>query len=368
MANIDSLIPKLDQKLKSLHQEKTLIAKTGKTSLLEQPLLPEYLRLTTTDGISPGIQLIVMDTLSNHFSLYEDGRERQQLLAAIADELNDSADSDILASIQIIQNVYPSIYMLGQEQLSLTRERAINTITGFFPPAQPTAIPTNASPVVSQTTTIPTTRFDSSSPVTTIPVSQNKSGLMMGVGIISAVIVGAAISNGFNKVSTTNVSVTPPPSPVAPSMSGNAPSAPPTSNISREAAVDVVKQWLQYKRVLFAPPYDKSQGSTILTDKAYRNNIDRSSEPCNSSDQEGCLSSVDWLRKYDGQYSFGVQRVDSIDNFEASGDSATIFVTVTEYRTLHQRGSSKPSGGTKKARYDLKYENGRVKISDYKVF
>jgi ARC6-like, IMS domain len=366
MANIDSLIPKLDQKLKSLYQEKTLIAKTGKTGLLEQPLLPEYLRLTTTDGISPGIQLIVVDTLSKNFNLYEDDRERQQLLAAIADELSDATDSDILASIQIIQNVYPSIYALGQEQLSLTRERAINTITGFFPSLKPTAATTNALPVVPQPTAIPTTQLNSLPSGTIVATSQSKSGLMMGVGIISAVIVGAAISNSFNKTPT-NVS-SQLSSSAAPSISSNPQPASPTSNISREAAVEVVKQWLQYKKVLFAPPYDKSQSSNILTDKAYRNNVDRSSESCNSSDREGCLSSVDWLQKYDGQYSFGVQRVDSIDNFEAGGDSATIFVTVTEYRTLHQRGSSKPSGGTRKARYDLKYENGRVKISDYKVF
>ena len=119
---------------------------------------------------------------------------------------------------------------------------------------------------------------------------------------------------------------------------------------------------------MFAPPFDKSQGSNILTGRAYINNIDRSSEPCNSSDGEGCLSSVDWLQRYNAQYSFGVQRVDSIDRFEVSGDNASIFVTVTEYRTLHQNGKSKSSGGTKQARYDIKYENGRVKISDYKVF
>jgi ARC6-like, IMS domain len=201
----------------------------------------------------------------------------------------------------------------------------------------------------------------------------------MGLGIACAVLFGAVISNSLNKspnssTPTANNAQVTAPSTQANSQTNTSPAqAPiplptPASSISRDAAVEVVKQWIQYKRVLFAPPFDKSQGSNILTGKAYINNIDRSSEPCNSSDREGCLSSVDWLQRYNGQYSFGVQRVDSIDRFEASGDNASIFVTVTEYRTLHQNGKSKSSGGTKQARYDLKYENGRVKISDYKVF
>jgi serine/threonine protein kinase, bacterial len=140
------------------------------------------------------------------------------------------------------------------------------------------------------------------------------------------------------------------------------------SAISREAAAQVLNQWLMYKRVLLAPPYDKQQGANILYGKAYRDNIDKSSESCSGRDPDDCLSSVDWLMKYNAQYSFGVQRVDSIDRFEANGDTGTIFATITEFRTLHKTGGRvTPSGGTKQARYDLKYDNGKVKISDYKV-
>jgi serine/threonine protein kinase len=141
-----------------------------------------------------------------------------------------------------------------------------------------------------------------------------------------------------------------------------------SSVITRDAATGVLRQWLSYKKVLLAPPYDKAQGASILYGKAYRDNVDKSSEPCSSRDSDDCLSSVDWLRKYNAQYSFGVQRIDSIDRFEANGDTGTIFVTITEFRTLHKTGGRvTSSGGTKQARYDLKYDGGRVKISDYKV-
>jgi ARC6-like, IMS domain len=379
MANVDLLITKLDQKLRALHQEQSLVTKTGKTGLLQQPLLPEYIRLTTMDGILPGIQLIVVDALSKNFNLYEDNREPQQILAAKADELDDSKDSDILASIQIIQDIYPSIYSLAQEQLILTRDRAISKITGVVPAPvdRKEATPSQPNPPLI-TQSVPQAQ-----PVTTQPQSKSGSGLVMGLGIACAVLFGAVVSSTLNKspnsspLVANNNTQAPVSAPITQASSQtNTPSSAqvpiplptPASSISRDAAVEVVKQWIQYKRVLFAPPFDKSQGSNILTGRAYINNIDRSSEPCNSSDSEGCLSSVDWLQRYNGQYSFGVQRVDSIDRFESSGDNASIFVTVTEYRTLHQSGKSKSSGGTKQARYDLKYENGRVKISDYKVF
>jgi serine/threonine protein kinase len=160
------------------------------------------------------------------------------------------------------------------------------------------------------------------------------------------------------------------PIPSPPIPSSPIPSPPPRNNnstISREAAINTIQQWLQYKRVLFAPPYNKQASADLLTGKAYRNNIDRSAEPCNSVDSGDCLSSVDWLQRYNAQYSFGVQRIDSVDKFEASGDTGTIFVTVTEYRTLHKStGKSTPSGGTSQVRYDLQFENGKVKITDYK--
>jgi serine/threonine-protein kinase len=157
--------------------------------------------------------------------------------------------------------------------------------------------------------------------------------------------------------------------PSNPSLPTNPSIATNSGTISREAGLDVLKRWLEYKRVLLAPPYNTQPASDILAGKAYIDNIDKSSLPCNSGDPDDCMSSVQWLRKYGGEYSFGLQKIDSLDRFEASGDRASMFVTITEYRTLRQAGKRNvSSGGTKKARYDLKYENGRVKITDYQVF
>jgi hypothetical protein len=180
MANVDLLISKLDQRLKSLHQEQSTVAKASETAILEPPLLSEYLRLATTDGTIPGVDLIALDALSNHFNLYEDERERQQILAARADELNDSNDSDILASIQTIHNIYPSIYLLAQDQLILTRGRATKG-------TEVSLVDRNESPVLTA----------SPEPITP-KQPQAKSGLVIGFCVISA-ILGGVIVNSFNK-------------------------------------------------------------------------------------------------------------------------------------------------------------------------
>ncbi len=207
------------------------------------------------------------------------------------------------------------------------------------------------------------------------PMILAMAGVVVGGGLIAG---GLLLGNNLRK---DEVVITPPtpiptaslgsnPSPIPTLIPSPTPTPTPVNNpstISREAAVNTIQQWLQYKRTLFAPPYDKQPSADLLTGKAYRNNINRSGEPCNSSDPDDCLSSVDWLQRYNAQYSFGVQRIDSIDKFEASGDSGSIFVTVTEYRTLHKTGGRKTSsGGTSQVRYDLQFDNGKVKISEYK--
>ncbi len=171
-----------------------------------------------------------------------------------------------------------------------------------------------------------------------------------------------AATTAQTPVTTTQQTPTPTPT-ITPAVT---PTPTITSSISQGDAENTIKRWMQYKRVLFAPPYDKGLGTELLTERAYINNISRDSEPCNGNPDD-CLSSVDWLQRYNAQYSFGVQSLDRVDKFEASGDRGSIFVTITERRTLHKTGGrSTPSGGTSQVRYDLKFENGKVKISDYK--
>jgi serine/threonine-protein kinase len=65
---------------------------------------------------------------------------------------------------------------------------------------------------------------------------------------------------------------------------------------------------------------------TLLTGKAYNDKIKSS---------DGQESSSEWLANNSAYYIHGVQRIDSVNNFTASGDQATVDVVVTEERTLY---------------------------------
>ena len=132
MTNIELLIFKLDRKLKLLHEEISFATKSAKVGTLEQGYLFDYVSLTTRGGIIPGIEFIILDSLSKHFNIYEDEQEHQQILVAMASELKDASNSDLFASTKIIKNTYPSIYLLIRERLTHSRTPLIDEIVIVF--------------------------------------------------------------------------------------------------------------------------------------------------------------------------------------------------------------------------------------------
>jgi hypothetical protein len=134
------------------------------------------------------------------------------------------------------------------------------------------------------------------------------------------------------------------------------------SSISRDVALDTIRKYLKAKTQLFAPPYNKDLGAELLTGKIYQDKIDKGNSECN--DPDNCLSSIDWLIKYNGQYSYENQYINSIDSFESDSNTATITLTITESRILHQSGKNTQSGETSQSTFDLIYEDGTVKILD----
>jgi serine/threonine protein kinase len=132
------------------------------------------------------------------------------------------------------------------------------------------------------------------------------------------------------------------------------------ASIDRDEALNVISKWQEYKRKIMGQSHETNLGSEILTGKAYRDNIDRG---------DGQDSSSQWLINNNSYYSYGVQQVDSVNNFVANGDRATIDVVVTEQRTLYKADGSidrKASSFDKRlVRYNLQFDDGVWKIADY---
>jgi serine/threonine-protein kinase len=70
-------------------------------------------------------------------------------------------------------------------------------------------------------------------------------------------------------------------------------------------------------------------------------------------------------------YIYGVQRIDSVNNFTVSGDQATVDVVVTEERTLYNNQGKidrkNSAFSTSLVRYNLQNDQGRWKIAQYRT-
>jgi serine/threonine-protein kinase len=111
-----------------------------------------------------------------------------------------------------------------------------------------------------------------------------------------------------------------------------------------------------------------------LTGLVYTKFISKTDNPeaclARANNEDDCLSSVDWLIRNRAYWVYGVQKIQSVNNFVSSGNNATIVVVVTEQRTLYNKKGNvdKSQSGlfTSTTSYDLQYENGEIKISNYK--
>ncbi len=131
-----------------------------------------------------------------------------------------------------------------------------------------------------------------------------------------------------------------------------------STSLSQTAAQDLIQQWLQAKKVMFAPPYNTEIAAQLTTGQQYES----------AAGKDGSINSL----KEDGHYyKYGVQKIDNVDEFSVKDNQATIQVKVTEERTLFDRnGNIIPKESdykTRTVRYNLESIDGTWKISDSKI-
>lgn len=128
-------------------------------------------------------------------------------------------------------------------------------------------------------------------------------------------------------------------------------------DFTQEDAANLIEKWQNAKREIFAPPFNRQLGTELLTGKAYYDNIGKPD------------GSIGWLENNYSHYTYGVQKIESVENFEKNGNYATIDAVITEQRTLHNSngGIDRNASGfdTRLVRYNLRSENGQWKIAEY---
>lgn len=140
------------------------------------------------------------------------------------------------------------------------------------------------------------------------------------------------------------------------SSSINSSNSSPSSSLSQEEAVNLIKSWQRAKRQIFARPFNRNLGAEILTGEAYSKNISNYD------------SSMNWLQNNNAYYTYGLQEVDKIVNFISSGNQATIEVVTSEERTFCVNGRPKRENTVfdkSRVSYNLQFDQGKWKISSY---
>lgn len=131
-----------------------------------------------------------------------------------------------------------------------------------------------------------------------------------------------------------------------------------TSTLTETEATNLINNWLQAKRVMFAPPYDSSPATELTTGEQYQQ----------VAGYDGSINSL----KTDGHYyKYGLQQIDRVDEFSVNENQAIIQVKITEDRTLLDRkGKIIPKETdfkTRTVRYNLQFVDQRWKIASTQI-
>lgn len=105
---------------------------------------------------------------------------------------------------------------------------------------------------------------------------------------------------------------------------------------------------------MFSPPYNSQIANELTTGDFYEKIA-------------GADGSINWLKNNNAYYKYGVQRLDSIEQFFANNDSATVKVRITEEYSLYRNGKVDPNETDFKTLtiiYNLKFIEGKWKISN----
>lgn len=129
-------------------------------------------------------------------------------------------------------------------------------------------------------------------------------------------------------------------------------------SLNQKEAVNLIKKWLEAKKIIFAPPYDLQVAAKFTTGEAYNQFVG----------EDGAIS---WLQNNNAYYTYSMQEINSVKKFVLNGNQAFIEVVLTENIILRNNSNkidTENSGlKTTIVGYNLQYESNTWKIRAYKT-
>jgi serine/threonine protein kinase len=126
------------------------------------------------------------------------------------------------------------------------------------------------------------------------------------------------------------------------------------TTMTEAQAVQLVQNWMQAKRRIFAAPFDRTLAMQYTTGQRLH-------------DITKPGGSIDWLRDNNAYYQYGIQKVEPT-KFSAYGSEAVLEATITEDRTMYINGkvdASNTKYDVDNMRFKLILTDGSWKITDY---
>ena len=124
---------------------------------------------------------------------------------------------------------------------------------------------------------------------------------------------------------------------------------------SQQKAVNLIKKYLEAKKEMFAPPYNRRIIAGIATEEF----------------SQKALGAIDWLERNGAYYRYQVQKIDSVEEFVSEGNTVAIKVKITEDYTLYNSDGSIDNSSsnfrTLTVIYNMKLTNGNLKIYASKI-
>jgi ARC6-like, IMS domain len=403
MLEESSVITRLENKIDELYRDHEVAQKVinkNSSLLMTATAVDEYIALKQDFTIPLGIRYLALSCIATQYQLYQDDREISQLKDLTGREIDVPDHFETFNAIQILKNRYYQIYECNSREFDrverLVKEispnldewghtiAAVNNVN-TQPSRQGRPIDTKITQANTHQSNNPTFTNEQ---VQTILLAERKNNFKLlfvmlflvliggGVGISLAIrqqpqlVNNIPLSKPLDPIipspapvvaSSPAPIVTPPPSDIV--KSDPDPVVTPSPEISQDEAVSLVQKWLETKKSLFSPPFDRDSAASIMTGKAYRDKVK------GPSSDGTPYSSSEWLEKYGYYYSYGLQRIDGVEKFEVSGSNAIIDVQITEDVSLYNSNGElqklKSGLEQKTVRYVLVKENEDLKISDY---
>ena len=403
MLEESSVITRLENKIDELYRDHEIAQKVinkNSSLLMTATAVDEYIALKQDFTIPLGIRYLALSCVASQYQLYQDDREISQLKDLTGREIDVPNHFETFNAIQIVKNRYYQIYVCNSHEFDRV-ERLVKEISPNLDEWGRTIAVVNSTNIQSSAharstdtkiTQVNTPQSNQTTftneQVQTILSAERKNNFKMLFVMLFLVLIGGGVGISLairqQPQLVTNIPLSKPLDPIIPSPAPVIESSPtpivapppsdivksdpdpvvtPSPEISQDEAVSLVQKWLETKKSLFSPPFDRDSAASIMTGKAYRDKV-------RGPSSDGTpYSASEWLEKYGYYYSYGLQRIDAVKKLEVSGSNAVIDVQITEDVSLYNSNGElqklKSGLEQKIVRYVLIKESESLKISDY---